>query len=190
MKDKLSDEQTESILRALNKAIEQGPWESSNFLRMLGKKLVTLRDGLLDQLGSREFSFQQRGDDSTSVQLTEAQQPVYISLYSANGENLTSWERILANLPRQMISRPIYANEEHIKEALRLKLNKLNDAYVTAYINKTDIINIPADRVLVDKQGNPLLSLKDNSLTLSNIIYFTHPFGTYRFSKGRLEKLG
>lgn len=189
MKEKLNDEQNAAILKALNKAIEDGPWDSSNFLRILGKKLVALRDDFIRQLGSVNQAHQERYGLEKRVQLRDDQQEVYISLYSADGGNIQSWEKIIANLPRQVISRPIYAHEENIKEVLKLKSNKVNEAYVTVYINKSDILTTSVDRVLVDKLGNSLLSLKDKSVQLDNIFRFIHCSGIYRLSKGRLEKI-
>ncbi len=39
MNDKLSPQQCEAILKALDEAIEQGPWDQSNFLKALGQNL-------------------------------------------------------------------------------------------------------------------------------------------------------
>nr|3FXD_A Chain A, Protein IcmQ [Legionella pneumophila str. Corby]3FXD_C Chain C, Protein IcmQ [Legionella pneumophila str. Corby] len=52
MKDQLSDEQKETILKALNDAIEKGPWDKSNFLRVIGKKLIAIRDRFLKRIGA------------------------------------------------------------------------------------------------------------------------------------------
>ena len=50
MNDKLTDEQNAAILKALNKAIEEGPWEETNFLKALGKSLVGILDKFLAEL--------------------------------------------------------------------------------------------------------------------------------------------
>ena len=125
MKDKLSDEQNEAILKALNDAIEKGPWGQSNFLKVIGKNLIEIRDGFLNQLGaSSQAQLKAESHLANRIALRSGQQEVYVSLYSTDGINLQSWERIVANLPRQMISRPIYADEEDIKAALKIKENK------------------------------------------------------------------
>ncbi len=122
MKNRLSDAQNADILQALNKAIEEGPWEQSNFLRVIGKNLSSIREGFLNQLDESSHA-QLRADANLAnrMALRSGQHEIYISLYSSEGSNLVSWERIITNLPRQMISRPIYANEQDIQEALKLK---------------------------------------------------------------------
>ena len=189
MKDKLSDEQNEAILKALNDAIEKGPWQQSNFLKVIGKNLIERRDGFLNQLGaSSQAQLKAESHLANRIALRSGQQEVYVSLYSTDGINLQSWERIVANLPRQMISRPIYADEEDVKAALKIKENKQNEAYVAIYINQSDILALSPDKASVDKLGKVLLSLKDKTLNLDNISRFVHLSGVYRFANGRLIK--
>ena len=188
MKDELNENQTDAILKALDKAIQTGPWENSNFLRVIGKNLRQIRENFAEALkqiphkGKHHSSFAQRKEERTG------QQEVFIALYSSEGSNLQSWERILANLPRQMISRPIYVNEEGIQNLIKSKENKINEAYVVAYINQADILTMAEEKIPLDKFGKPLLSLKDRSLSLENIIRFVHLSGTYHYTKGHLIK--
>jgi intracellular multiplication protein IcmQ len=189
MKDKLTDKQTEAILKALDDAIKTGPWEQSNFLRAIGKSLNEIRDNFASKLSAR--SKEQIRDDAhlaSRLALRSGQQEVFVSLYSTDGTNMQSWERIVANLPRQMISRPIYADEEHVKSCLKTKENKQNEAYVSIFINKTDIIPLHPDKVLSDRLGNPLMTLKDKSLDVENINRFVHISGVYQYKRGRLIK--
>jgi intracellular multiplication protein IcmQ len=120
--------------------------------------------------------------------LRASQQQIFIALYSSEGSNLQSWERILANLPRQLISRPIYTDEESVQSLIRSKENKVNEAYVVAYISQADILNLAAEKIPIDKFGKSLLSIKDRSLSLDNVTRFVHLSGTYRYLKGRLVK--
>lgn len=189
MNDKLSHEQNEQIVNALNKAIADGPWEESNFLKILGKNLVELRDKFVEELG---IALQEPAKIQSQLirrsASTDAQQEVYVSLYSSDGINLQSWERIIANLPRQMISRPIYANEDALKEIIKTKENKLNEAYVAIYINQSDILTLPPDKSPVDKLGTVLLCLKDKTLNLESITKVVHVSGIYHYLNGRLIK--
>jgi intracellular multiplication protein IcmQ len=187
MKDRLSDTQNEAILKALNEAIDNGPWDKSNFLKVIGKNLTEIREDFLNQMGASSKA-QLKADShlANRIALRSGQQEVYVSLYSADGTNMQSWERIVANLPRQMISRPIYAAEEDIKEVLKIKENKPNEAYVAIYINQSDILPLSPDKVALDKLGKSLLSLKDKTLILDNISRFVHISGVYSYSQGRL----
>lgn len=189
MKDRLSDEQNETILKALNDAIEQGPWDQSNFLRVVGKNLIEIRDGFLTQLGaSSHAQLKAESHLANRIALRSGQQEIFISLYSADGANLQSWERIVSNLPRQIISRPIYADEEDVKAIIKIKENKINEAYVGIYVNQSDLLTLSAEKSSIDKLGKTLLALKDKTLSLENISRFVHATGVYKFDRGRLLK--
>lgn len=190
MKEQLTDEQSAEILKALNQAIEEGPWDKSNFLRMIGKNLSTIRDDFLAYLGARsEHELKVESQLANKMALRSNQQEIFISLYSFDGTNLQSWERIVANLPKQSISRPIYSNEEDVNETIKLKENKNNEAYVAIYVDKNAFLALPPDKVLKDKWGRELITLKDNSLNLDNLTRFVHISGTYQFNKGHLIKI-
>ncbi|WP_058533113.1 Dot/Icm secretion system protein IcmQ [Legionella saoudiensis] len=189
MKEILSDQQNEAILQALDEAINNGPWDESNFLRAIGKNLNDIRENFANQLGTRtKAQIQAETQLANRMALRSGQQEVFVSLYSADGSNIQSWERIVANLPRQMISRPIYAAEEHVKEIIKTKENKINEAYLGIFINQNSVIPLPPDKALTDKLGNQLLTLKDRTLDLDNISRFVHVSGVYHYSRGRLLK--
>lgn len=184
MKDELSQHQIDEILKILDDMLEKGPWEESNFLRVIGKNISSIRSDFLKHVDVAD-----KGADSSASRqpaLNADQQEIYISLYSSQGEKITNWERILLNLPRQVVSRPIYANEADLNTALRAKGNSINEAYVAVYINKSDILNIDADKIPYDKLGKPLLTLKDRAISLANINRFVHHSNTYAWQGGRL----
>jgi intracellular multiplication protein IcmQ len=189
MKDELSEQQTGAILKALDEAIAEGPWEDSNFLRVIGKNLREIRASFYSELNTDgKEKARVASHLANRVALRSGQQEIFIALYSSNGNNLQTWEKILMNLPRQMISRPIYADEEDVKALIRTKVNKNNEAYVSMYISQNDILSLPVDKTSMDKLGKPLLTLKDKSLSLDNIHYFVHRTGTYHFHQGKLVK--
>jgi len=101
---------------------------------------------------------------------------------------MLTWERIIANLPKQMISRPIYANEKDVKDIIKTKVNKTNEAYVSMYVNQTDILFTEAEKTPKDKLGKALLSLKNKSLILDNVNRFVHESGVYKLTHARLVK--
>jgi intracellular multiplication protein IcmQ len=188
MKNELTKQQVDDILKILDDLVALGGWESSAFLKVIGKKLQTIRD----DFSSRTSSYRPDNSKITSnlanrVAIRSGQQEVFIALYSSDGSNIQSWERIVVNLPKQMVSRPIYANEEDVTQAVRGKENKINEAYVSIYVSQTDVLSM-GDKTPTDKQGKPLLTLKDKSLILSNINRFVHISGVYYYSHGRLVK--
>jgi intracellular multiplication protein IcmQ len=189
MKDELSEKQTDAILKALDDALKEGPWDDSNFLRVIGKNLREIRDGFANQLNSKEQEKAKLASNlANRVALRSGQKEIFIALYSFDGSNLQSWERIIINLPKQTVSRPIYENEEDIRAIIKTKENKNNEGFVSIYVNQSDILPMTPDKTPVDKLGKPLLTLKDKVLSLDNINYFAHVTGTYQLAQGRLIK--
>lgn len=189
MKDRLSESQTNAILKALDDALANGPWDESNFLRVIGKNIQEIRDNLASEMEKNSTSTTRLSSKQDIQQLERSgQREIYIALYSSDGAHMQSWERILVNLPRQIISRPIYSDEEHVKTLIKSKENKLNEAYVVIYVNESDILTVSPDKIPLDKFGKPLMALKDRSLNIDNIIRFVHLSGIYSYSKGHLVK--
>jgi intracellular multiplication protein IcmQ len=189
MNDELTKQQIDAILKALDDAIQQGPWGASSFLRVIGKSLLEIREGIAKRV---DASAQQQSNRLSSLAnqmaLRSAQRKVYILLYSFEGSNIKTWERIVANLPRQMISRPVYSQEDDAIAVIKTKENKNNEAYIVIYINENDILPMPTDKLPHDKLGKQLLTLKDKSLKLDNIDCFVHQSGVYHYTQGRLVK--
>jgi intracellular multiplication protein IcmQ len=191
MKENLSPQQNQDILKALDDAIEQGPWEDSNFLRVIGKNLRKIREDYANHLaGDNAEKIDLEANLAKRVALRSGQQEIFIALYSSEGGNLHVWERILSNLPNQIISRPIYTNEEDVRNFIKSKENKNNEAYVSIFIDKNAILTLAPDKTPLDKFGKTLLNLKDRALHLENINHFVHGFETYQFIKGKLIKSG
>jgi intracellular multiplication protein IcmQ len=189
MKDALSKEQVDAILKALEDAIDNGPWEESNFLRVIGKNLREIRDKFVGHMSLDPDKTKGASHLANRIALRSGQQEIFVALYSSDGNNIHSWERIIINLPKQMISRPIYAEEKDIKEIIKTKENKINEAYVSIYVSQTDLLPLSVDKTPLDKLGKPLLSLKDKSLKLDNINHFVHQSGVYKYFQGRLIKV-
>jgi len=187
MKDELTPEQIKAILLAFDEAITEGPWDESNFLRAIGKNLREIRDNFAGKITTAE----QNRIETTLLQRARMegdQQEIFISLYSSDGSNIQAWERIISNLPRYMISRPIYSKESDIQYLIKSKENKVNEAYVGIYVKNDDILLMAKEKIAFDKFEKPLLSLKDRSLNLEKITRFVHLSGTYTYQKGRLIK--
>ncbi len=189
MKDDITEEQVNAILKALDKALENGPWEDSNFLRVIGKNLKQIRDNFASEIMTVKAEKESVRSSLTSQTLQRKdQQEVYVSLYTTGGEVLQAWERVIANLSRQIISRPVYANEEDVQQLIKSKENKLNEAYVAIFINQSDLLNPSVDKIPKDRFGTSLLMLKDKAVNVANISRFVHLSGDYTLVKGRLIK--
>ncbi len=190
MKNDLSKRQMDTIMEALNHMVSDGPWESSPFLREIGKKIANVRDDFLPP-ATREAQNELNNKilDGGASEVGENQyQEIYIALYSADGAKMSSWEHILSNLPRQMIARSIYTTEADVKNWISTKINKVNEAYVVLKIDKSFILRIDDNKTSFDKLGQPLMVLKDRTITLDSIVRFVHSRGVYHFKNGRLIK--
>lgn len=190
MKDELTEEQAREILEALDGAISKGPWDESNFLRLFGKKLREMREEFVHEMTRTDLASKATRDATLARRdlVRSEQRLVFIALYSAEGSNLLSWERIIANMSRQVLSRPIYSDEHDVQFMIKSKDNQLNEAYLAIYVNNQDVLTLAADKIAKDKFGKPLMTLKDRALSIDNIGYFVHNTHRYSYSKGRLIK--
>jgi intracellular multiplication protein IcmQ len=188
-KHKLSEKQITAILGAFRDALDHGPWASSALLRVLGKKLLGIYETLENKVDVGEKAVLHKKSLHHSQKKPAAtHQEVFVALYSSDGTNLKSWEHILANLPKQMVSRPIYANEADIKQVVKERSKQNNEGYVAIYIDKSNVLTMPSDRAPKDRLGTALLTIKDNALLPEHIIRFVHVTGVYTYTNGRLKK--
>jgi intracellular multiplication protein IcmQ len=194
MKETLTESQVRGILQSIEDALEKGPWDESNFLRAIGKNIKDIRDNLAKEIEKTYSSSANASSKSSKKEQQifhgESEKEVFISLYSADGLHIHTWERILINLPRQIVSRPIYDEEDDVRAFIKSKENKFNEAYVGIYIDVNDILKLSAEKIAIDKFGKPLMALKDRAINLENITRFVHVSGSYTYSKGHLHKMG
>lgn len=175
------------ILKALNEAIEKGPWEYNLFFRGIGKKLRDARDRFQRELGLEEL-LQAEQSEQQAIVADAAHKNVYISLYQSEGANLQKWASVVSTLSGHAISRPVYKNEEDIQAAIRAKDYKMNDAYVAVRVSVTHILPPYGDKPPLDRFGRELLVLREDAVQIENILYFVHVSGRYKFNRGVLTK--
>ncbi|MDF1757696.1 MAG: Dot/Icm secretion system protein IcmQ [Legionellaceae bacterium] len=177
------------FVSALDKAIASGSWDETNFVLILGKKLRAMRDDVAQQVQQSEGDSElNSGYLARQLAMKESHVEVFVSLFSIEGVKLQSWEQIVINLRRHMVSRPVYATEEEIISIIKTKEKKINEAYVSIFVKEEDILKIRSDKVPVDKLGQKMMVLKDDAIALENINRFVHLSGEYRYSRGRLLK--
>ena len=186
----VSEKQTHAILTSLRELLERGPWANSAFLRVLGKKIQKIHDDFSTRVDSTHQSLSHKSAQHHLTQKpSETQKEVFVALYSSDGANLESWEKILVNLPRQTVSRPVYSEEEAIKKIFKDKKKPVNDAYVVMYIDQNALLMMAGDKAPKDRFGTELLTLKAKALSLDHMLRFVHTSGVYTYQKGRLIKV-
>src|SRR5690348_13502432 len=146
------------LIRALDQMIADGNWEGGLFFQAAGKKLRILSAELKAELQLTEEQQPSAAEVIDYVKQKSGLIEIYISVYCIEGKNMKKWEIVLENLPRQIVSRPIYKREKDIKETIHTKENPINDGYAVAYVTDMDILK-PSfrDKALVDRFGHELL---------------------------------
>jgi len=179
------------VIKAFDKAIEEGPWDHSSFFRAIGNKLIQIRDQYKKDLqlgGPNELGM------GNSIANRIAQRhglvEVFIVLYNAEGSNQGKWENMLQNVQSYAVNRPVYESEAFAKAALRGAMNKQNEAYIAAYVQKENILKLPEEKVPHDRWGNKLLALNDNAISLPNVTRLIHISGKYEVENGKMIHQG
>jgi intracellular multiplication protein IcmQ len=175
-----------AILKALNKTLDEGPWDSNLFYKAIGQQIKDLRDKFKDDLNLDEIL-------ATGLPATIAKRvaqrsglvEVFISLYLIQGSQINKWESLLYNITDRAITRPIYANEADAKAALRGAVNKQTEAYAAAYIKAEDILP-PGENPPQDRFGHLLLTIRENAVTRDNITRLVHISGVYEYEHDKL----
>ena len=186
-REMITKQQVDDILHVLEDTIENGPWQKSNFLTAVGRNLQDIRTNFAELAEKTYGKGRNYGHSTRQMAMERNMKEIFISLYSVDVE-LSSWERILTNLPKQNVFRPIYAAEEDVQLLIKSKEKKINEAYVSVYIGQDDVINMDSTKVIVDKLGKSLLSLKGKAVQISNYHYFVYDGVHYKFIDGRLVK--
>jgi len=177
------------IINALDKAIKEGPWEKSPFLKATGKKLESIREKFKEDIGLGVIESVEETTQISDLAVQDAKTlEVYISLYVSGGGILKNWEGVLHSIYGFSITRPIYRNEEDIQKTLRAKGNHENDAYA-AVIIKEDSIRPVIDEAPKDRFGNELLQVKEGSISPENVKRFMHLKAEYEYRDGVLKKV-
>ncbi len=189
-------ELSDKLVRSVDDALEDGPWERSIFLKAIGSKLKTVRD----YFKSTFSNIATLSDDSlTPAQLAarlgahaaaENQIEVFISLYCAAGRDVGAWEKLINTMGKQIVTRPILQQEEDVRALIRSKLNQLNEAYIAVRIQKTDLVNPVGGVPQKDALGHTLLTVKEGCVSLHHITRFLHISGEYRLERGKLVRTG
>lgn len=113
-------------------------------------------------------------EKQTRQEITADEIIVYIYLYNAKGNVLRHWQSMLTPkvFYEYSVNRPIYAEKSHVEALLRSKPDKMQHAYLTVAIKKSDII--ATENVIKDTMGHPLVKIKEGKLHFEKLISFTH----------------
>ena len=178
------------LVAALDKAIEQGPWDQGKLLTNIGKRLRDFRDRIDVELDIQSQLKEDEGFNhlATRVARRSGHIKVFVSLYCMQGGRLRNWESVLQTLSRTINTRPIYRNEADVKAMIRAKTHQENEAYIAVYIRESQIAKHFTGYNPKDKLGHELVVLKEAGIDLNNITCFTHANVHYELHDGLLAK--
>lgn len=183
----VSLEQAKIIQEALHRLANSPNFSHSTFLKIVQQQIQKISnefDETIEQTYLSEDYLEQE------AAIDPNKQAVFISVYCSDGSKIDAWQRVIFNLPKQYISRPIYLREQDAQKAVKAKSQFLNEGYVAVLVDKKNIFSSESDFFnLQDKFGHELLTLKDRSVELSNIVFFWHNSKQYTFKNGNLSFL-
>jgi intracellular multiplication protein IcmQ len=182
-KSALSLEQAKSIQEILNKLAQSPNFSQSTFLTLIQKQLIQLSEDFNQAVQNTYFV------EEATPQLEQElpnHELVFISIYCSDGSNLSAWERVISNLPKQYISRPIYLREQDAQKMAKSRPIVINEGYVAVYVDKNAIFETGSDMVMQDKFGNQLLSLKDRAIDLKKVSFFWNSSKQYSLKEQAL----
>lgn len=178
------------ILKSLDEAIEKAEWEESLFLRTARKRLIEIRDEFKRDAHLEKYLTNEDQDIPKTLAARIAKRTglveVFVLLYNADGKDLYRWEQILNSIQGYIVSRPVYRFEKDVKAALRAAVNKSNEAYIAAFINEHEILEMSPEKTPRDRAGIDLLTLRDGAIKKDHITRFIHQTGVYEFENEKL----
>jgi intracellular multiplication protein IcmQ len=173
----------DKLLASFDEALSKGDWEASLFFRTIGKRLKEMRQLIIDEMPIETENSAQKFFQASSERHADLVK-IYVSIYQTDWSNLDRWRSTVKALADYSVSRPVYRDEEHVKALLRAKPDKRREAYVVTFVKPTDILPQSPGRVLTDRLGHELLTLKDNCIQLENIVEFVHEDKRYGIRYG------
>jgi intracellular multiplication protein IcmQ len=181
--DSLNDE-LKKFQELYDKILANQGWQNSPFLKIMHAKLMKLRQEMDLMLFEKPPNHLEI--DSGSMVETEDKniQRVYIYLYTSDGKKLDAWQRLLATLDKQYISRPIYRNEIDAQYAALNAPVFINAGYAAVWVKKDSILSTSED--LKDKFEHDLMMLKDRSISLNKIDFFWCNYSKYLWKNEKL----
>lgn len=189
MEDKNTDlHRNQAILQALDEAIEEGPWDATVFFQAIRNKLIEIRNQFEKETGLTEenVSSASRATLFGNMAKRHGMVEVFILLYNADGNSIPKWENLLRSISSQIVSRPVYRLEADAKSALRAATNRMNEAYVSVFIQEDEILPSQLARAPHDRHGHEILSVKEGAIQCENIDQFIHSSGQYDFKNNKL----
>lgn len=163
-------------------------WQGTHLLRSMEKKIKGLREEAiqLDSQLKEEGMVQSMGFSNVSLSGFET---VYISVFLQDFNDLRKWERTLKSITDYSVTRPVYKEEDQIKEMIRGRPDPNKEGYIAVMVKKEDIVKGVAGKAATDKLGFELLNIKEGGVKPAGIQRFVLGEKSYEFVDGSLKLL-
>lgn len=174
---------TRDLIKSLDELLEAGDWDATLFLKANKKRLLDLKSraqAVLDQMAEGEIT-----SGPTVRQAPPGYKMVYISLFQAESNNLIKWQSAIKGLEKYSVSRPVYAEEDHVRALIRNRLDPTKEGYIVAFVKETDIVKPYLGKKLQDRYGHELVTLREAAVDLNHVIEFVHDNKHYHYSRER-----
>lgn len=174
------------FLSQIDKLLRQIIWNETNYLDALGKQLKVARDHFKKAVDEEDPTYIEPREFVQESDGKENYIEVFVSLYCSSGE-LVDWQRILANIGKQVISRPMMLTESEVKEFIKTKPNDEKEAYAVLFLPDSNVIrHIGSEPGNRNKLGHELVNIKDSRLESDVVVRFVHQNIEYEYKHGTL----
>jgi intracellular multiplication protein IcmQ len=161
-----------SWLAEIESILHEYDWEASFILKTCKKKLQELAVQLASYVREFEAASEDQADSKASQ--WDGYIPVYITLYTSNGDDLNNWLSLLRGIRESSSGRPIYRQEMDARASVDGKSVLSNEGYVKLYVSEEDIVKMPPAKIPQDRRGVALLTLRQKAIEAAKIVKFIH----------------
>ncbi|MBX9586405.1 MAG: Dot/Icm secretion system protein IcmQ [Gammaproteobacteria bacterium] len=185
-KDNSDLETLKSFIDTVDKTLATGGWQETFLLQNMEKKIKELREEAITLQNQIKTENQAKSMGVTKTQLDDLQ-TVFVSVFQQDYNDLRSWERTLKSITDYSITRPVYKEEEHIKEMIRGRPDPNKEGYVVVLVKRQDIVKGLPGKPAIDKLGYELLNIKEGGIKPGGIQRFILSGRTYEYVEGSLK---
>ncbi|MAH61228.1 MAG: hypothetical protein CMF42_02950 [Legionellales bacterium] len=177
--------QDEKIYQDLLKLKDRKGWQMSNVMKVYYKRYLKVLEKSRELYEAGQEYISQKVDVKV-MKNRPGYTKLYVVLYQVEGDNLLRWEIVLKSISTVSSGRPVFDDEAAARQATTTNANP-KTGYVAIWVDDMNIIQQPDEMALKDMNGNKIITIKQNALSTSNILYFVHGLNvTYDYTNNKL----
>ncbi len=178
------DDTSGKIVESLDKAIDADVWGASVVLKVILKRLVSIRDRFVKSSNVKNSDVEKKIGGQT---LFHDQVRVYVALYVSGGRDITRWERLLRSISNGIQGRPCYRDEVFARNYVNSKGGSESHAYIVVNVEPKYILKVSEDKLSKDALGQKVINVMCRAVDRASIVEFVHKNNKrYRFVDKKL----